>query len=298
VFDGDKVQKGKVLAILEHPEYITLQEDFSETANRLEFLEKEYSRQKELFENNVGAGKDYQQAKADYNTAKARYEGLKSRLELLNLNPAQVMEGVISKSISIISPISGYVNDVNIKLGTYADAKDILFSISDNNAIHADFMVYEKDVYLLKPGQKVDFTVANRPGDQLTATIFAIGKEFEPHTRAIHIHARIDNNPGNLIPGAYVSGHIHTDKNYTRTLPSDAVVSEGSKSYIFIRDMKMPQEKDQMPFRMVEVITGQTDDGFVEVNLIDPLPENTQIVLNAAYYLLSDMQKEETEHKH
>lgn len=40
--------KGQTLAILEHPDYITLQEEFAETANRLEFLEQEFERQKEL----------------------------------------------------------------------------------------------------------------------------------------------------------------------------------------------------------------------------------------------------------
>ena len=49
-------------------------------------------------------------------------------------------------------------------------------------------------------------------------------------------HARLDKNPGNLIPGMYVSGHIHTDENNTRTLPNNAVVAEGTKSYIFILD--------------------------------------------------------------
>ena len=110
VFHGDKVKKGQVLAVLEHPDYISLQEEFSEIANKLEFLEKEYNRQKELFENNVGAGKDYQQVKSEYNTAKSRYEGLKSRLHLLNLSTENVKNGSISNTIRIISPINGYVN--------------------------------------------------------------------------------------------------------------------------------------------------------------------------------------------
>lgn len=317
VFDGDKVKKGQSLAILEHPDYITLQEDFSETANRLEFLEKEYLRQKELFENNVGAGKDFQQAKADYNTAKSRFQGLRSRLELLNLDPTKVREGDISKEIRIVAPIDGYINNVNIKVGTYADASSRLFSISDNTAIHADFMVYEKDVHLLRIGQKIDFTVSNRPGEELTATIFAIGKEFEANTRAVHIHARLDKKVENLIPGMYTSGHIHTDINLTQTLPNDAVVTEGTKSYIFIVDNEAVHAEEIHPedeegkesgdnehgdestvFRMVEVITGQVDDGYTEIKLLDPLPEDTRIVLNMAYYLLADMNKEETEHAH
>ena len=34
----------------------------------------------------------------------------------------------------------------------------------------------------------------------------------------------------------YISGHLHTDEKYTRTLPNDAIVTEGTKSFIFILD--------------------------------------------------------------
>lgn len=215
VFHGDKVSKGQQLVELEHPDYIALQEVYAEVANRLEYLEQDFERQKELFENNVGAGREFQQAKAEYNTAKAKCQGLKSRLQLLKLSPEKVMEGNISNTISITSPINGFVNEVNIKVGTYVDAKDKLFAISDNSAIHADFMVYEKDVHLVKEGQKVHFTVSNRPGEELTATVFAIGKEFEASSRAIHIHAKINEKVSGLIPGMYISGHLHTDEKYT-----------------------------------------------------------------------------------
>lgn len=310
VFHGDKVSKGQVLAVLEHPDYITLQENFAEIANRLEFLEQEFNRQKELFENNVGAGKDFQQVKSEYNTARAKYEGLRSRLQLLHLSPVRVKNGHISNTVTIVSPISGYINDINIKVGTYADAKDKLFEITDNSKIHADFLVYENDIHLIEQGQKVDFTVSNRPGEELTANIFAIGKEFEANSRAIIIHAELDRMQPGLIPGMYISGSIHTDVNYTRALPNNAIVTEGTKSFIFISDQNalkeyeeeqdheeieegMEESEDVMAFRMVEVVTGQTDNGYTEIRLLDSLPANTQIVMNVAYYLISDLKKDE-----
>ncbi len=314
VFHGDKVTKGQILAVLEHPDYITIQEDFATTANRLEFLEQEFERQKELFENNVGAGREFQQAKSEYNTAKAKYEGLKSRLQLLNLSPEKIMQGNISNTININSPINGFVNEVNIKVGSYVDAKDVILEITDNSAIHADFMVYEKDVHLVKEGQKVHFTVSNRPEEELTAIIFAIGKEFEANSRAVHVHAKINEQVSGLIPGMYISGHLHTDEKYTRALPNDAIVTEGTKSFIFILDNQALEEREKdepaneeihtdnednaeensMAFRMVEVIPGLKDDGYTEIHLINSLPDNTQVVLNTAYYLLADMKKEET----
>lgn len=336
VFHGDKVTKGQELVVLEHPDYIVLQENFAEIANNLEYLEQEYLRQKELFENNVGSGQEYQLAKSEFNTAKAKYEGLKSRLQMVHLSPEEVKDGKISSTISIVSPINGFVNDINIKVGTYVDSKDIIFEIADNNSIHADFMIYEKDVHLLKEGQKVHFTVSNRPEEELTGTVFAIGKEFEASSRALHIHAKINDKTSNLISGMYISGHLHTDEKYTRTLPNDAIVTEGTKSFIFILDNEAigehgrdesehaghdeddksqldeenhkghahgdnddnDGEENIMAFRMIEVITGLKDDGYTEIHLINSLPENTQVVMNAAYYLLADMKKEETEHEH
>jgi len=328
VFHGDKVGKGQLLAILEHPDYISLQEDFAEMASKLEFIEKEYARQKELFENNVGAGKDYQQTKSEYSTIKAKYQGLKSRLQLLNLSPDKVKEGNISNTITINSPINGYVNEVNIKLGTYVDAKDKIFAISDNSAIHADFMVYEKDVHSVRIGQNVHFTVSNRPNEELDATVFAIGKEFEANSRAVHIHAKINEKVEGLIPGMYITGHLHTDTQYTQTVPNDAIVTEGTKSFIFILDNEakehnqLAEEKSnihaehdghddhvesdndnhgnngEMAFRIVEVITGLKDEGYTEISLVDSLSENTLVVMNAAYYLLSEIGKGETSHEH
>jgi cobalt-zinc-cadmium efflux system membrane fusion protein len=324
VFHGDKVKKGQVLAVLAHPDYISLQEEFAEMANKLEYLDKEYNRQKELFENNVGSGKDYQLVKSEFNTAKSRYQGLKSRLLLLNLSPENVKNGSISNTINILSPINGYVNEININVGTFVDSKDKLMEVTDNSKIHADFLVFENDVHTIKKGQKVDFTVSNRPGEELSAKIFAIGKEFEANSRAVHIHAELDNVQTGLIPGMYISGHVHTDENYSLALPEKAVVTEGTKSFIFIIDQvaliefaeeseesgdgcedscddkcedeeKNELGEDAMAFRMVEVITGQKDAGYTEIRLLDSLPENTQIVMNAAYYLLSDLKKDEAE---
>ena len=302
VFLGDKVKKGQLLAVLEHPDYIALQEDFAVVANQLEYLEKNYERQKELFENNVGSGRDYQQAKAEYNTAKVRYEGLKSRLQLLDLSPEKIKKGTISNTVSIYAPIKGYINKINVKIGSFADARNKLFEITDNSAIHADFMVYENDVHLVKEGQRIHFTVSSLPGLELTATIFAIGKEFEPNTRAVHIHAIIDDQVSDLIPGMYISGHLHTDETYAPTLPNDAIVKEGTKSYIFILDNKVLENHrdeesagdEMIAFRKLEIMTGRKDDGYTEVKLIRPLADDTQIVLNAAYYLLADLDKEET----
>ena len=78
------------------------------------------------------------------------------------------------------------------------------------------------------------FTVSNKPGEELSAKIFAIGKEFEANSRAVHIHAHLLKMQTGLIPGMYISGHIHTDKNYTQALPDNCYCYGGYK-IVYIR---------------------------------------------------------------
>ena len=51
-------------------------------------------------------------------------------------------------------------------------------------------------------------------------------------------------------------------------------------------------------FQPVEIITGIEEDGWVEVKLLEPLPEDAMLALNNAYYLISEMKKSQTSHSH
>ncbi len=309
VFYGQKVKKGQVLAVLEHPDYIKLQEDFAQIANELDYLKKDYLRQKELFEQGATSGKQYQMAKSKYFTAKAKYEGLRQRLKMLSINPDDVLKGKITSTIKIHSPINGVVTAININVGTYAEPGKTLFVIKNNDSIMADFLVYEKDFHKIKIGQKVNFNVSNRTNGELTGRIFAIEKQFEPDVRAVKIHATIEGNKQGLIPGMFITGQINTDSVDTRALPADAVGREGDKYYIFIVDNNALKEalknkaiaekfkgySKLYAFRMVEVAKGAEDNGYVEIRLLKTLPDTAKVVVKGAYYLLSDLKKSEEE---
>jgi len=295
VFHGDMVKKGQIVAVLEHPDFVALQEDFAQEASNLQFLESEFERQKTLYDNNVASGKEFQKIKAQYNSAKAKVNGLKARLKLLNISPQKVLDGKFSTSINIISPISGYVSEIKVNTGSYLDANESIMVITDNTQIHADFLVYENDVQFVKKGQLIHFEVANQAEKEYIASIFAIGMEFEENTRAVHIHAKVED-PQGLIPGMYISGHLHTDKNYVNTIPDEAIVSEGSKAYVFI---VIDENKDGISsFKKEEVIPGLSEGGFTEIKFSSALKPETKIAINSAYYLFSDLNKESTEHNH
>ena len=253
-------------------------------------MEKEYERQQKLYEEQVSSGKTYQKTQADYYMLKGTVLNLEAKLKLLHLDPSKIAHGTIYEKVPVLSPIDGYVEKVEIMTGQYVEPQKPMFEVVNNDRIHADLMVFEKDVYKVKEGQKVVFTVESLPGEPMTATIFAVGKSFEQNPKAVHIHANIDNKRGVLIPGMYITGRIATNNELVDALPEKAIVNEGGKSYIFTAE----KEGDGWLFTPLEIISGQKEDGWIEINLLSPLDSDTKVAWNGAYYLLSEMKKDET----
>ncbi|MBF9252220.1 efflux RND transporter periplasmic adaptor subunit [Pontibacter sp. 172403-2] len=319
VVEGDKVRKGQTLAVLSHPDLVQMQVDLQEAAGRLQYLEQEYQRQQRLYEQKVGSGRALQEATSNFTATKAQVAGLKSQLDILGLNTKSVLSGKIYQSVPVVSPISGYVKKVNVTTGGYVSPQEQMFAIVDNSQLHADFMVFEKDIAKVKEGQKVRFTVANAGNQSYTATIYAVGKAFEEEPKAVHVHADIDGKTDNLIPGMYIEGRLAVDEVTTLALPEEAVVQDGDQAFIFVKTgeadageehaaettaaagEKAAPEPAQASgkswvFKQVPVITGASDNGWVEIKLSQPLPDSAQVAYNGAYNLLSEMGKGETEH--
>ena len=299
VIEGDKVKKGQTLATLAHPNLSQLQTNYVRAYNQMQFLEKEYDRQKKLYEESVGSGKTFQQTQADYLSMKGEVKGYEAQLRQLSLNVEKIQRGDIYQNVPVVSPIDGYIEKVEVQIGQFVDPQKTMFMIVNNDHIHADLMVFEKDVYKVKKGQDIFFTVESVPGATLKAKIYSVGKQFEQNPKAVHVHAEIDKKEDFLIPGMYINGKIHTGEKPVLALPESAIIEEDGKPYIFIANAPH-QEGDEMEwgFKAIEIRTGLVDEGWVEIKLLEPLPKGTKVAWNNAYYLISEMKKGSTEHDH
>jgi len=294
VIEGEAVDRGDVLSYIEHPEIIQVQTRYMNAVNSLNFQEKEFNRQKKLYEAGVGSGETFQRAEAELLSFKGQVVGLKAQLQQLNINPELVRNGNIQKRVPILSPIDGAVQAVNIKIGQFVQAQTEMFLIINTEHVHVDLMVFEKDVSKVEKGQKVFFSIESLPDTELEAEIISVSKNFEQDPKAVHVHAEIINRPNNLIPGMYVSGRIAVDHQKTKALPESAIVRDGKKFYAFTAE----EEGDAWSFKPVEIVTGTEQGGWVEIKLLQDLPKNTRFTYNNAYYLMAEMQKGEGGHSH
>jgi len=298
VIEGDKVSKGQVLAYISHPDLINLQTAYINSWSQLQYLELEYQRQKKLYEEKVGSGKEFQKTKANYQSMVGAVNGYKAQLKLMGLNVDKIKKGEIYELVPVSSPLQGHIRLVEVKTGQYVQPQTEMFEIVNIDHIHADFMVFEKDMHRVKEGQKVKFSVESMKRKELEATIYSVGKSFEENPKAIHIHADIDNKEGLLIPGMYVRGRISVEDNQSYALPEAGLVREGDKRFIFTAKKEMDDGVTEWAFKPVEVIAGINDNGWIEVKLLNPLPTGTIVAWNNAYYLLAEMKKGEAEHSH
>ncbi|GAB5563837.1 MAG: efflux RND transporter periplasmic adaptor subunit [Winogradskyella sp.] len=294
VIEGDKVNKGQVVAYLSHPNIIKLQTDYLNAYSNSNFLKKNYERQQRLYEAGVGSGANFQKAEAEYQASKAMVNGLQAQLRLLNVNTTSVRNGTIVQRISLRSPIEGFVQKVEVKIGQYVEPQTELFEIVNTHHVHAYLMVFEKDVYKVQKGQKVNFTVQSIPDTELTAEIYSVSKTFEDNPKAVHVHAEIENKKGNLIPGMYIRGKIQVDNTQTKALPESAIIKEGDRYYVF----SVEKENNDWSFKPIEVVLGTKDGNWVSVQFVEEIEDNTQFAYNNAYYLDAEMKKGETEHAH
>lgn len=284
VQDGEFVNAGKTLATIVNTDVIQLQQDYLENNANLQYLEKEYQRQKELREDDINSGKTFQQSQRELQIAQAKKETLKSKLAQLGINASGLSSKNIASSIAIKAPISGYIQHVNLSMGKFADANAVLFEIVDNRYLHLDLKVFEKDIHKIKMGQKIIFSDANDVSHTHSATIFAINRAFEPNEQAVLVHAKINETTETLLPGMYVEARVKINNEQATALPSEAIVNNGDEHFIFV-------EKTKNTFQQIKVQTGASDMGYTEVKPIDEVSPNAKVVIKGAYYLLSELTK-------
>jgi membrane fusion protein, heavy metal efflux system len=308
---GDFVRKGQVLATISNPEYIQLQEQYLTVNSRIAFAEQEFRRQKELFDNDAGAKKNLQSADAELKTLRTQKSSLQRQLQLMGISPGKVNNGNLRSGLVITSPISGTISSINAQIGSYVDVSSPVLDIIDNNSIHLDLQVFEKDLPKMKVGQIVHFKLTNNPETEYDATIYSIGSSFENESKTISVHANVTGNKIGLIDGMNITGIVSLDKSTTPAIPTEAIVEADGKYYVFVQTDKKAEEHSEekggekeskeylktMNFEKVEIVKGSSDMGYTAITSVSRIPDDAKIVVKGAFFVNAKLTNS-GEHEH
>lgn len=88
---GMPVHKGQTIAVMEDPALIQLQQDYLMAISKMQYLQLEFDRQKELNESKVNADKVFQQVQSEFNSQKVMVKALSEKLKLIGINPDKIV---------------------------------------------------------------------------------------------------------------------------------------------------------------------------------------------------------------
>ena len=275
---GMFVKKGNLLAVLEDPSYIELQQDYLTAKSKLVYLEADFNRQRDLNATKSTSDKIFQLARSDYESQKYLTKSLSEKLKLLGIDPLILNENNISRAINFNAPINGYVTKVNVNIGKYVTPTDILFEIIDPSDLHLRLIVYENDATNLKVGNKVSFYTNNDIRKKYLAKVAVINPNInEDKTTEVHCH--LVNESVRLYPGTSANAEIELNDAKVNAVPEQAIVKWQNKPFVFIK-------MGGSSFKMVPVEVGVSTNGYVEIK--NDLGKQAIVTMNA-YTLLMQL---------
>ncbi len=282
---GDKVRKGQVLVTIENPDFVNIQQEYMEVKGQLTYLKSEYERQKTMVAENITSQKSYLKAESTYKTAKARLNGLRKQLQMLNISPSNVEAGNISSIVTIYAPIAGSITRVNVTKGTYVSPADAILEIINNEHLHLELSVFEKDIMKLKKGQKINFKIPESSTEIYKAEVHLIGTAIEEN-RTIKVHGHIeDEKQANFLTGMFIEAEIITESTFVLALPETAIANVDDISFALVLD---ETTNEGYFFKQIEINTGNTVAEYIELLDLDTLKLDTIFLTNGTFNLVGE----------
>jgi cobalt-zinc-cadmium efflux system membrane fusion protein len=294
--EGQYIKKGTLIAFLENPEFISKQQEYLQTKANLVFTKAEVIRQKALVNYNAGVEKNLQKLQAQFDSEQALLQGLSKHLKYYGINTNSLSNSNITDRIAIYAPVSGFITNIQMHNGMYAQPTNSLIDIIDNSHLHLELDVFEKDIAQIKKGQKITYSIPALGSKTYEGEVSVIGKEFNNENKTIRVHGHLENDKPQLIIDLFINAKIWLNDNSALALPEKSIIRDDGSSFIYAGINN--DENSETEFTKLMVLPGSTDNGYTAVPLIGTLPSGMEIVTIGAYYVYAQSKAGELAHEH
>lgn len=246
-YTGRYVKKGEPLAEVYSPELVATQQEFINTLR---------------WANQGKAVKEEHTAMLLTRDARALLEASKERLRLWDISDEQIEKiettGKPVRTLTIYSPVSGYVVQKMAVQGMRVMPGEKLFDVADLSSLWVMADIYEYELPLIQVGQRALIGLSYFPGKDFSAQVDYIYPGLANETRTAKVRFSIPNPEGILKPQMFTNVEINIDLGNRLAVPAEAVIDTGERQIAYV-------DKGQGNFEPREVILGLSADGWVEV---------------------------------
>ena len=192
-------------------------------------------------------------------------------------------EGRVSQWVVFRAPLSGVVDNLNIREGFFVQPGTTLMSVANLDVVWVSAEVFERQAALVKVGQTVTMTPDYLPGERWQGEVDYVYPTLDPVTRTARVRMRFANPDHVLKPNMFAQVEIHADAQQRRLMiPREALIRTGQQDRVVLA-------LGEGRFKSIAVRVGRMDSQYVEV--IDGLEEGDAVVTSAQFLLDSESSK-------
>jgi cobalt-zinc-cadmium efflux system membrane fusion protein len=233
------------------PDYSQLLDAYLKAADSYRLADKNYTREKDLYQHHAVAQRDLEQAESDRNQAQADLNAAEQGMKILGIkNPADLAKTSSSAQIPVLAPIGGEVVERLVSPGQVVQAGQTqAFTISDLSTVWVLANVYQADLAAVRSGDDVSVQTDAYPGT-FHGRISYVSPALDPNTRTLQARIVVDN-PGEKLK---------------RDMYCTVTVSAGSvANAIALPDSSILRDDNNQPFVYVAMGAGQFGRRDVEI---------------------------------
>ena len=272
---GDFVQANQLLVEIDHTDYqhAVNQAKANLAAARAKVTQQDAAvrnatltldRMKALIKEQFVSQQDLDNAQVNFDAASAALESLQAQVKQMDVALAQAETNLAYSYIR--APFAGYIAERNLDTGAYvtsattstsANSRGML-SVHDIATIRVLIEVVEKDIPLVKIGQKAELRAEAYPNRVFEGTVTRIVQALNRATRTMTVEIDLPNKDRHLKGGMFARVEVMVGTHrQALQIPIDAVSRLEDAQYVYIvRDGKAQR---------VNVEIGARDDNRVEI---------------------------------
>ena len=251
VVPGQKVNVGQPMLDVSSPDYSQLLDAYLKAADSSRLADKNYAREKDLYQHHAVAQRDLEQAESDRNQAQADLNAAEQGMKILGIkNPADLAKTASSAEIPVLAPISGEVVERLVSPGQVVQAGQTqAFTISDLSTVWVLANVYQADLAYVRSGDEVTVQTDAYPGT-FHGRISYVSPAVDPNTRTLQARIVVDN------PGEKLKRDMYCTVTVTAGAISNAIA---------VPDSSVLRDENNQPFVYVAIGANQFGRRDVEI---------------------------------
>ena len=278
--EGDRVEKGDVLAEIESTDLGRAQAQVAVVTARKNAAQRNAQREADLLSKNLTTAREEEVARAELEEQVAMLTAASHDVAALGGSGGGRMG-----TYFVRAPIRGSVVKRAVSSGQSVGSDLVAFRVADLDFLWIELSVFEREIGSIHVDDVVELTPTG--GDSVTklqGNVAYVGEVIDPDTRTAEIRVKVDNRGRLLRPGQSVNAHVRPAglARQVTTIPVGAVTFVDGKATVFAFVGKSDTE-----VVVKEVKLGRSDGERQEI--VDGLAVGERVVSEGVFALKSEL---------